>query len=81
MRAIDAPRMPLLEIAARAWEVLTRRIDNFLFGCALMLVGASGFVVKDSGAATIATAIATVCAGHEYVDPQLGGDDALPLAA
>ncbi len=31
--------MPLLEIAARAWEVLTRRIDNFLFGCAMMLVG------------------------------------------
>ena len=39
MRAIDAPRMPFFEIASRVWEVLTRRVDNFLFGCAMMLVG------------------------------------------
>jgi rod shape determining protein RodA len=39
MRAIDAPRMPFLELTARVWEVLTRRIDNFLFGCAMLLVG------------------------------------------
>jgi rod shape determining protein RodA len=31
--------MPLPELAARVWEVLTRRIDNFLFGCAMALVG------------------------------------------
>jgi rod shape determining protein RodA len=31
--------MPLPELAARVWEVLTRRIDNFLFGCAIALVG------------------------------------------
>lgn len=31
--------MPLLEFAGRVWEALTRRIDNFLFGCALALVG------------------------------------------
>jgi len=31
--------MPLLELAGRAWEALTRRIDNFLFACALALVG------------------------------------------
>jgi rod shape determining protein RodA len=27
------------EIASRVWEALTRRIDTFLFGCALALVG------------------------------------------
>ena len=31
--------MPLLEFAGRVWEAMTRRIDNFLFGCALALVG------------------------------------------
>jgi rod shape determining protein RodA len=31
--------MPFFELAGRAWEVLTRRIDNFLFGCAIALVG------------------------------------------
>ncbi|MCC6196536.1 MAG: rod shape-determining protein RodA [Burkholderiales bacterium] len=31
--------MPWAEVIGRAWEVLTRRIDNFLFGCALALVG------------------------------------------
>jgi len=31
--------MPFFEIASRVWEVLTRRVDNFLFGCAMMLVG------------------------------------------
>ena len=39
MRAIDAGRMPLLELAGRVWEALTRRIDSFLLGCALALVG------------------------------------------
>ena len=27
------------ELLSRVWEALTRRIDNFLFGCALALVG------------------------------------------
>ncbi len=31
--------MPLFEFAGRVWEGLTRRIDNFLFACALALVG------------------------------------------
>jgi rod shape determining protein RodA len=31
--------MPFFELASRVWEVLTRRIDNFLFGCAMALVG------------------------------------------
>jgi len=39
MRAIASARMPLTEIAARLWEVLTRRLDTFLFACALALVG------------------------------------------
>jgi rod shape determining protein RodA len=29
----------MVEFLTRAWEALTRRIDNFLFGCALALVG------------------------------------------
>ena len=28
----------MAEFISRAWEALTRRIDNFLFGCALALV-------------------------------------------
>ena len=39
MRAIASARMPVTEIAARLWEVLTRRLDTFLFACALALVG------------------------------------------
>lgn len=31
--------MSLLEFLGRVWEVLTRPIDSFLFGCALALVG------------------------------------------
>jgi rod shape determining protein RodA len=31
--------MPWSELLGRVWEVLTRRIDNFLLGCALALVG------------------------------------------
>jgi rod shape determining protein RodA len=31
--------MSFIELLGRVWEVLTRRIDNFLFGCALTLVG------------------------------------------
>ena len=31
--------MPVLELIGRVWEVITRRIDNFLFGCAMALVG------------------------------------------
>ena len=31
--------MPFIEFLGRVWEALTRRIDNFLFGCALALVG------------------------------------------
>lgn len=31
--------MSFTEVAGRVWEVLTRRIDSFLFGCALALFG------------------------------------------
>ena len=64
MRAIDAPRMPLLEIAARAWEVLTRRIDNFLFGCALMLVGVglvTLFSAADQSMARVTNQVMSLC--------------------
>ena len=43
--------------------------------------GASGFVVKDSGIATIARAIAIVRCGGEFVDPQLADGGELDLAA
>jgi rod shape determining protein RodA len=31
--------MPFVEFLGRVWEALTRRIDTFLFGCAMALVG------------------------------------------
>ena len=31
--------MNAVELLGRAWEALTRRVDSFLFGCALALVG------------------------------------------
>jgi rod shape determining protein RodA len=58
MRAIDAGRMPWLEIAGRAWEMLTRRIDKFLFGCAMTLVGV-GLVTLFSAADQSMTRVTT----------------------
>jgi DNA-binding NarL/FixJ family response regulator len=43
--------------------------------------GACGVVVKDSGAATIACAVAAVLAGGRFVDPQLMAGDDLAAAA
>jgi DNA-binding NarL/FixJ family response regulator len=43
--------------------------------------GARGVIVKDSGAATIARAVASVLAGGVFVDPQIEPVDGLPAAA
>jgi rod shape determining protein RodA len=50
--------MPWLEIAGRAWEMLTRRIDKFLFGCAMTLVGV-GLVTLFSAADQSMTRVTT----------------------
>ena len=46
------------ELLARAWEALTRRIDSFLFGCALALVGVglvTLFSASDQSVARVTT--------------------------
>jgi rod shape determining protein RodA len=55
--------MPLLELAGRAWEALTRRIDNFLFGCALALVGVglvTLFSAADQSVARVTTQLVSL---------------------
>ena len=37
--SLQIEKMSLVEVIGRVWEVLTRRIDSFLFGCALVLFG------------------------------------------
>jgi rod shape determining protein RodA len=52
--------MPILEFAGRVWEALTRRIDNFLFGCALALVGiglVTLFSAADQSTARVTTQV------------------------
>lgn len=52
--------MPLLEFAGRVWEALTRRVDNFLFGCALALVGVglvTLFSASDQSTARVTTQV------------------------
>ena len=52
--------MPLLEFAGRIWETLTRRVDNFLFGCALALVGVglvTLFSASDQSAARVTSQV------------------------
>ena len=56
--------MPLLELAGRAWDALTRRIDNFLFGCALALVGVgivTLFSAADQSVARVTTQLMSLC--------------------
>ena len=50
----------MAEFLARTWEALTRRIDNFLLGCALALVGVglvTLFSATDQSAARVTTQI------------------------
>ena len=52
--------MPLLEFAGRVWEALIRRIDKFLFGCAMALVGVglvTLFSAADQSAARVTTQV------------------------
>ena len=52
--------MPLLEFAGRVWEAVTRRIDNFLFACALALVGVglvTLFSASDQSAARVTSQV------------------------
>jgi rod shape determining protein RodA len=56
--------MPFPELAARVWEVLTRRIDNFLFGCALALVGVglvTLFSAADQSMARVTSQAMSLC--------------------
>ena len=39
MGLVPGTDMPWVEFLGRVWEALTRRVDSFLFGCALALVG------------------------------------------
>jgi len=55
--------MPFIELVGRVWEVLTRRIDNFLFGCALALVGVglvTLFSASDQSVARITSQVASL---------------------
>jgi rod shape determining protein RodA len=55
--------MPFLEFAGRVWEALTRRIDKFLFVCALALVGmglVTLFSATDQSAARVMTQAASL---------------------
>jgi rod shape determining protein RodA len=55
--------MPLVELAGRAWEALTRRIDNFLFACALALVGVglvTLFSAADQSVARVTTQLVSL---------------------
>ena len=45
--------MHAVELLGRAWEALTRRIDSFLFGCALALVGVGVFLISLVSACTV----------------------------
>ena len=50
----------MAEFLSRAWEALTRRIDNFLFGCALALVGVglvTLFSASDQSVARVTTQV------------------------
>src|SRR6185503_7188177 len=56
--------MALLEFAGRIWETLTRRIDNFLLGCALALVGVglvTLFSAADQSTARVTSQVASLC--------------------
>lgn len=64
MRAIATSRMPVGEIATRLWEVLTRRLDGFLFACALALVGVglvTLFSAADQSMARVSSQAASLC--------------------
>ena len=53
----------ILELLGRVWEVLTRRIDNFLFGCALALVGVglvTLFSAADQSVARVTSQVASL---------------------
>ena len=52
--------MPFFEFLGRVWEALTRRIDNFLFACAIALVGVglvTLFSATDQSTARVTTQV------------------------
>src|SRR5664279_459410 len=52
--------MPFFEFLGRVWEALTRRIDNFLFACAISLVGVglvTLFSATDQSTARVTTQV------------------------
>lgn len=56
--------MPLGEIAARLWELLTRRLDTFLFATALALVGVglvTLFSAADQSIARVTSQAGSLC--------------------
>ena len=56
--------MPIVELAGRAWEALTRRIDNFLFACALALVGVglvTLFSATDQSVPRVTSQVMSLC--------------------
>lgn len=55
--------MPWLELLGRVWEVLTRRVDNFLLMCALALVGVglvTLFSAADQSVARVTSQVASL---------------------